>query len=95
MESPWRGSPSFEGEAGASAFVDAITLIALTGCRRSEIAQLRWGEVDIEAGLLRLQHSKTGPRAVPLGDQAIGLIVELKRRRRASGFFLRAGEGDQ
>lgn len=69
---------AFKSEAGGSVFVDAITLIALTGCRRSEIAQLRWREVDIEAGLLRLQHSKTGPRAVPLGDQAINLILELK-----------------
>ena len=67
----------FGGDTGANVFVDAINLIALTGCRRSEIAQLRWTEVDIEAGLLRLQHSKTGPRAVPLGDQAIRLISEL------------------
>lgn len=75
---------AFEGEAGGSRFSDAITLIALTGCRRSEIARLRWSEVDLEAGLLRLQHSKTGPRAVPLGDQAIDLIVKLKA----------AGEGE-
>jgi integrase len=78
---------AFKTEAGGSVFVDAITLIALTGCRRSEITQLRWSEVDIEAGLLRLQHSKTGPRVVPLGEQAISLIVELRGAAKSEWVF--------
>ncbi|MGA3341118.1 MAG: tyrosine-type recombinase/integrase [Methylocella sp.] len=70
---------SYAGGVGANVFVDAINLLALTGCRRSEITRLRWSEVDLEAGLLRLEYSKTGPRTVPLGDQAMRLIAELKR----------------
>ena len=77
----------FGGHVGANVFVDAIKLIALTGCRRSEITRLRWSEVHIEAGLLRLEHSKTGPRAVPLGDQAIRLIAELKRAASSDWVF--------
>jgi integrase len=59
-------------------FLDAIQLIALTGCRKSEISGLTWSEVDLENGFLRLRHSKVGPRAVPLGDEAISLLARLK-----------------
>jgi len=38
--------------------VAAIRLIALSGCRRNEILKLRWDEVDLEAGELRLQDSR-------------------------------------
>ena len=48
--------------------VAAIRLLALTGCRRSEVLDLRWGDIGDDA--IRLADSKTGPRAVPLGDAA-------------------------
>jgi integrase len=60
-------------------FVDAIGLLALTGCRRSEITNLKWTEVDLHRGFLRLGQSKVGPRAVPLGDAAINLLKSLSR----------------
>ena len=44
----------------------AIRLLALTGCRRSEILSLRWDDVDRTAGELRLKEAKAGPRMVPL-----------------------------
>jgi integrase len=50
-------------------------LIALTGCRKSEISNLAWNEVDLAQGFLRLNKSKVGPRAVPLGDDAIVLLT--------------------
>jgi integrase len=78
---------SYGGDVGANIFVDAINLLALTGCRRSEITRLRWSEVDLEAGLLRLEHSKTGPRAVPLGDQAIRLIADIKQTASSDWVF--------
>ncbi len=78
---------AFGGDVGANIFVDAINLIALSGCRRCEITRLRWSEVDLEAGLLRLEHSKTGPRTVPLGDQAVRLIAELKRSAKSDWAF--------
>jgi integrase len=60
-------------------FIDAINLIALTGCRKSEICNLTWREVDFAQGFLRLSSSKVGPRAVPLGDEAIALLLHLKK----------------
>jgi integrase len=60
-------------------FLAAFQLIALTGCRKSEISNLTWGEVDLHNGFLRLRHSKVGPRAVPLGGDAVSLLAHLKR----------------
>ena len=61
-----------------AAFIDAINLIALTGCRKSEFCNLTWREVDLAQGFLRLTKSKVGPRAVPLGDEAISLLASMK-----------------
>ena len=44
--------------------VAAIRLLALTGCRRSEVLNLRWRNIGADA--INLRDSKTGPCAVPL-----------------------------
>lgn len=53
---------------------DAVRLLILTGCRKSEILGLRWDYVDWELGCLRLPESKTGAKIVPLADAAIALL---------------------
>ena len=53
------------GSVGPSAAA-ALRLLMLTGCRRNEIVQLRWDDVDRAARELRLSETKTGPRSVPL-----------------------------
>jgi len=57
----------------------AIRLLLLTGCRRNEILELRWGQVDFESGFLRLGESKTGAKAVPVGAPVLSLLSELPR----------------
>ncbi len=67
-----------EARGGVSvSAVAAIRLLALTGCRRSEILKLRREDVALEAAELRLPDSKTGARAVPLPPQAVELLVNL------------------
>ena len=67
-----------EAQGGASASaVAAIRLLALTGCRRSEILGLRREDVDIEEAEVRLPDSKTGARAVALPPQAVELLGSL------------------
>ena len=67
-----------EARGGASASaVAAIRLLALTGCRRSEVLGLRREDVTLEAGELRLPDSKTGARAVALPPQAVDLLGSL------------------
>ena len=72
--------------------VAAIRLLALTGCRRSEVLNLRWR--DIGADAINLADSKTGPRAVPLGDAARVHIGALPGARDPDAFlFPRYAEG--
>ena len=71
-------------EAEWPEFVAAIRLLALTGCRRSEILNLRWRDIGDDA--IRLSDAKTGPRAVPLGEAARALIESLPAARRPNDF---------
>ena len=54
-----------EGPENLSA-VTAIRLLMLTGCRLNEIQTLRWEDVDLDAGELRLPDSKTGVNFLPM-----------------------------
>lgn len=55
-------------------------LWALTGCRRQEIAGLRWSEVDFERGGLELDDSKTGKSWRPLGGAAIAILKSIDHK---------------
>jgi integrase len=57
----------------------AIKLLLLTGCRKGEIANLRWEYVDSERECLRLPDSKTGAKVVYLNAPARALLQELPR----------------
>ena len=67
-----------EGKVSASA-VAAIRLLMLTGCRRGEIVTLRWEDVDLETGELRLRDAKTGPRQVALSPAAVRVLSAIPR----------------
>lgn len=55
----------------------AFRLLLLTGARLREILNLRWDEVDLERGLLRLRDSKTGAKAIVLNSWAVQLLAGL------------------
>lgn len=75
-------------EEGANAKAIAIArLWALTGCRRDEIAALKWSEVDLKRGLLVLHESKTGKSVRPLGLAAIKLLHRIKRSDKSDYVF--------
>ena len=61
------------GAVAASA-IAAVRLLMLTGCRLSEIMNLRWENVALEAAELRLPDSKTGAKVVHLGDPAVAVL---------------------
>ena len=72
--------------------VAAIRLLALTGCRRGEVLNLRWR--DIGDDTINLPDSKTGPRVVPLGKAARAHIGALPGARAPDAFlFPRYAEG--
>lgn len=55
-----------------------IRLLALTGCRRGEIINLNWSEVDVENSCLRLIDSKEGASVRPVGLAVIDLLDSLR-----------------
>jgi len=57
----------------------AIRLLMLTGCRRSEIINLRWDQVNLEHRLLLLADSKTGKKSVYLSAPALALLDSLPK----------------
>jgi integrase len=62
---------------------DAVSiglLLALTGCRRGEIINLRWSEVDVENSCLRLEDSKEGASVRPVGLPVVDLLEGLRPR---------------
>ncbi len=72
-----------DAEAAGSIWPPAITairLLLLTGCRRSEILNLKWDDVDRTAGDLRLRDAKAGPRMVPLTNPVRGVLDKLSRQ---------------
>lgn len=82
-----------EAEGVNSKAVNIARLWALTGCRREEIASLKWTEVNLRDGLLQLDDSKTGKSIRPLGAAAVALIESLPREA-GSDFVFPAERGD-
>lgn len=76
--------------------INITRLWSLTGARRNEIAGLKWSEVDLASGFLRLEASKTGRSVRPLGAAARAVLAALYERRDRDSpyvFPATAGEG--
>lgn len=66
--------------------VEVIRLLAMTGCRRSEVIGLMWNEIDWECSCLRLEDSKTGFSVRPVGLPVIEALEE--RSKAAEGSYV-------
>jgi integrase len=78
---------SMESEGVNSTAIAVIRLLAFTGARKSEITNLRWGEVDFERLCLRLGDSKSGQKVIPLGAPAVQILNSLERSGDTSFVF--------
>jgi integrase len=67
--------------------VNAVRLLALTGCRRGEVAGLTWREVDLRARQLSLASTKEGYSLRPLGRAATDLLEALPRHSKGDAVF--------
>ena len=66
----------------------AIELLLFTGCRLSEVLNLRWEHVDFNAGTIALPETKSGrPQVVVMNAQARQVLKELEAAK-ASEFVL-------
>jgi integrase len=75
--------------------VEATRLIALTGSRLSEIANLRRAECDVTGACLRLGETKTGESLRPIGKPALAVVKSALARSKEPYVFpaLRAAQG--
>ncbi|HYC00739.1 MAG TPA: tyrosine-type recombinase/integrase [Candidatus Limnocylindrales bacterium] len=65
----------------------ALKLLVLTGCRKSEIVSLAWAEVDVDGACLNLADSKTGRRMIPLAAEAAAVLAGRLSERRCAWVF--------
>ncbi len=72
------GALETERKVSASAAA-AFRLLMLTGCRRNEVLTLRWEDVDLDAGELRMRDAKTGGRSVALSPAATKVLATMPR----------------
>ncbi len=68
-----------ESEGANKMATDIIRLLLFTGCRRDEVAGLKWHEVDFNQSCLRLEETKTGKSTRPLGAPALVLLSQQSR----------------
>lgn len=73
--------------------INIARLWALTGCRRDEIAGLRWSEIDFEDGLFRFSTSKTGKNIRPLSAAARAVLASIAPTESPFVFPAESGEG--
>ncbi len=71
----------------------AITVLALTGCRRNEILKLKRREVDIKGRCLRLESTKTGAQIRPCGNVALE-ILRAQMHSHVNDFVFPSNRGD-
>lgn len=60
---------------------EIIQLLALTGCRRAEIIEVRWSEIDSAGSAFRLDDTKEGQSVRPIGLP----VLEYFDERRSEG----------
>ncbi len=73
-----------ESETESQVGLDAINLLLLTGCRKSEILSLPWEWVDFDHQCIRFHDSKTGPQLRPISSSALNKLKEIKKRNDSS-----------
>lgn len=76
--------------------IRAYKVLALTGCRKSEIFALKKSEIDAHNKCLRLADTKTGQQVRAIGSAAIELLAEaLKHAEKESEYVFPAVKGDR
>lgn len=92
----WRACEAYDDAAGRGPFGPFLQLLILTGQRRTEVSDMTWGEIDMDAAewVIPAARSKNGePHVVPLSGQAMTILRALPRIKGKAGYvFTTDGE---
>lgn len=80
-------------EGVSQSAINAIKVLALTGCRKGEVLNLTPSEIDNAGHALRLKDTKTGDQMRPVGQSALDFLEGLKGDEKDACIFP-AGRGD-
>jgi integrase len=81
-------------EHTSGAFRDLIQAGLLTGARYGEYRALLVSDLDIAQRVLSIRHGKTGPRTVPLSDEAVALFTRLAKSKLPAAYLLTRDDGE-
>lgn len=71
---------------------DYLLVVLFTGLRKSEAAQLKWGDIDLKAKTLTVEETKNHqPHTLPLSDYLYELLT--RRRQQVSSEYVFPGTG--
>lgn len=73
--------------------LQAIRVLALTGCRKGEVLKLKSNEIDGNAGCLRFEDTKTGAQSRPVGRTALDILNKISDDERKYVFPASRGKG--
>ena len=74
-------------EASSEHLKPIICMALQTGMRKSEIANLRWEEVDLETREIEVVKTKSGrKRTIPISSDLFKVLAELEGTRQSNGF---------
>ncbi|MFI5324497.1 MAG: tyrosine-type recombinase/integrase, partial [Thermodesulfobacteriota bacterium] len=66
--------------AASDHFKPILLCAYMTGMRRSEIAKLKWKDVDLEDGYIHVVEAKNGEsRSIPIGESLLSTLSDLSR----------------
>lgn len=82
-----------EAAGAPAAGIAIIRMLALSGARKGEIERLRWSEVDLRTGFLRLAGSKTGAKLIPITGPTRAILEE-RAQQDARGYVFPSLESE-
>ena len=68
-------------------YIDILTVLLLTGCRKSEILQLTWDEVNFEEQCIDFNDTKTGKQTRVVGKTVMNILKKIYTTRTSKYVF--------
>jgi integrase len=75
--------------------LNAIKLLLLTGCRKTEILSLKWDYIDFKNKCFRFPDTKTGKQTRAFGQGALNLLQEIKQSSKNNLWVFPATRGEK